>query len=346
MWKVDAFCHILPLEYVKAMAKYSKKGDTGVYHATKVPGVSPQPTITNLDERFRQMDKYDQYLQLINISLPAPEDITDGQDTIDLARIGNDALAELVYRYPDRFVAATGCLPMNNIDAAMTELDRCIKDLKFRGVQINTTIGGKPLDDPEYDPLWAKMNEYNLPVQIHPRHMVEGIRQFSDAEIPEDRVEFWARMPYNWPFETTIAMGRLVYSGILEKYPDLKILTHHCGGVTPFHILRETWFHNSAEMRFGVDVMPEHRLREGVLANYKKFYVDTACYGATATLMCGYELYGAEHMLFATDIPYDSMGGARLIPETIRSIEEMNISEGEKKAIFCDNAIKLFNLPL
>lgn len=345
MWKVDAFCHILPMEYVKALGKYSR-GDSGVYHVPKFEGVMPQPTLTNLDERFRQMDKYDQYIQLINISLPAPEDISDGQDCIDLARIGNDSLAELVYKYPDRFVAGIGCLPMNDIDAALDELDRCIKDLKFRGVQICSTIGEKEIDDPEFDPFWEKMNEYNLPVQIHPRHMLSGARPFRDDKVPEDPVGFWARMPYNWPIETTIAMGRLVYSGKLEKYPNLKILTHHCGGITPFHILRETWFHNSSEMRFGVNVLPEQYLKDSVLDNYKKFYVDTACYGATATLMCGYDMYGADHMLFATDIPYDSMGGARLIPETVRSVEEMTISDEEKKAIFCENAIKLFKLPL
>jgi aminocarboxymuconate-semialdehyde decarboxylase len=141
-------------------------------------------------------------------------------------------------------------------------------------------------------------------------------------------------------------MGRLVFSGMLEKYPNLKLITHHLGGIVPYHIERVTYFTQGAEMRFGIDILPGAHVTKPYADYYRMFYGDTACYGATSTLMCGYNFFGAGHLLFATDAPYDSMGGARLVKETIRSVEEMNISAEEKKMIFEDNARALFRLPI
>ena len=300
----------------------------------------------DVDARLRMMERYEGYVQILNISLPPPEDVASPKEAVELAKIANDSLAELVYKYPDRFIAATACLPLNDMDAAMKELDRAIKELKFRGVQITTTIMDKPLDSPEFQPLFEKMNAYNLPIQLHPRTMKGGTRFLDEANAPKDVIGFWAQTPYNWPFETTIAMGRLVFSGILEKYPNLKIITHHLGGVSPYHMNRVTYFMEGAEMRFGVDMMPKGNFTKRWADYYRMFYNDTACYGATDTLMCGVKFGGADHLLFATDVPFDSTGGVRLIRETIRSVEEMDISEADRKKIFEDNARNLFRLPI
>jgi uncharacterized protein len=344
MWKIDAFCHILPPKYVEALRKKSKS-PMGIFHVGKYD-MSPQPSMVDVGERLRIMDRHEGYVQILNTSLPPPEDVTSPEDTVELAKIANDSMAELVYKYPDRFVAATACLPLNDMDAAMKELDRAIQDLKLKGVQITTTIMDKPIDSPEFEPLFEKMNYYSLPIQLHPRTMTGGNRFFEESKVPEDRVGFWAQSPFNWPFETTIAMGRLVFTGIFEKYPNLKLITHHLGGFVPYHIERVTYFTQGAEMRFGIDMSPRAHLTKPYADYYRMFYGDTACYGATSTLMCGYTFFGAGHMLFGTDAPYDSMGGARLVKETIRSVEEMNISAIEKKMIFEDNARELFRLPI
>ncbi len=343
-WKIDAFCHILPPKYMAALEKKAK-GSLGVYHLGKY-GLSPQPAMVDVEERLRIMDKYEGYAQILNVSLPPPEDVATAAATAELAKIANDELAELVYRYPDRFVAATACLPLNDMDAAMKELDRAIGELRFRGAQVTTTIMDKPIDSGEFEPLFARMNELNLPIQIHPRTMKSGVRAMAESGKPDDLVGFWAQTPYNWPFETTIAMGRLVFSGILERYPDLKIITHHLGGVTPYHMARVSYFMQAAEMRFGVDMMPEGEFTRSWEDYYKMFYADTACYGCTPTLMCGHSFFGADHMLFATDFPYDSLGGSRLVPETVRSIEEMSVSAAERRKIYQDNARRLFRLPI
>ncbi len=344
MWKIDAFCHILPIRYVEALRKKSK-APMGVFHTGKY-GMSPQPAMVDVETRLRIMDTHEGYVQILNTSLPPPEDVTSPEDTVELAKIANDSMAELVYKYPDRFVAATACLPLNNLDAAMKELERAIEELRFRGIQITTTIMNRPLDSPEFEPVFERMSYYHLPIQIHPRTMTAGTRFFEEGKVPEDRVGFWAQSPFNWPFETTIAMGRLVFSGILEKYPNLRLITHHLGGLVPYHIERATYFTQAAEMRFGVDILPKSHPTKQYADYYRMFYGDTACYGATPTLMCGYAFFGAERMVFATDSPYDSMGGGRLVRETIRSVQEMNIPADEKKMIFEDNARRLFRLPI
>lgn len=344
MWKIDAFCHILPLKYIEALRKKSK-APMGVFHMGKY-GMSPQPAMVDVEARLRIMDSHEGYVQILNTSLPPPEDVTSPEDTVELAKIANDSMAELVYKYPDRFIAATACLPLSNMDAAMKELDRAIQELRFKGIQITTTIMNKPLDSPEFEPIFERMSHYNLPIQLHPRTMTAGPRLFEEGKVPDDRAGFWAQVPFNWPFETTIAMGRLVFSGILEKYPNLKLITHHLGGLVPFHIERVTYFTQAAEMRFGVNILPKASLTKPFADYYRTFYGDTACYGATATLMCGYAFFGARHMVFATDAPYDSTGGSRVIRETIRSVQEMNISAEEKRMIFEDNARTMFRLPI
>ena len=342
--KIDAFCHILPPRYVAELGKKSK-GPMGVFHIGRY-GMGPQPAMVDVEERLRIIDRHEGYVQILNTSLPPVEDVVSPKDAVELAKIANDSMAELVYRYPDRFIAATACLPLNDMDAAMKELDRAINELRLKGVQITSTIMDKPLDSPEFDPLFEKMHEYNLPIQIHPRTMKSGPRFLDEAGVPEDIIGSWAQTPFNWPFETTIAMGRLVFSGMLEKYPGLKILTHHCGGVVPYHIERVTFFMQGAEMRFGVNMMPKGIFTKHWADYYKMIYADTATYGDTSTLMKGYDFFGADKIIFATDMPYDSQGGARVVRETIRSVEEMDISEEDRKKIFTDNARKIFRLPV
>ena len=278
MWRIDAFCHVLPPKYLEALQKKSKVPPP-VFQIGRY-GMIPQPAMVNIDERLRIMDRNPGYIQILNISLPPPEEVTSPEDTVELCEIANDAMAELVNRYPDRFVAAMACLPLNDMDAAMKEMDRAIKDLNFRGIQITTTIMDKPLDSPEFEPLFERMNHYNLPIQLHPRTMKNPPRFMEENKVPEDLVGNWAQTPFNWPFETTIAMGRLVFSGIMEKYSNLKLLTHHVGGFVPYQIGRVPYWLQGAE-RFGVKMLPEAHLPKPSTDYYKMFYADTACFGST-----------------------------------------------------------------
>ena len=338
---IDAFCHIMPAKYTEAFAKRSKVRPDVMY--TGRFGMASMSTMADVDARLRMMDKYPGYVQILNITGSNPEDLLSPKDAAEVCKIANDSMAELVYKYPDRFVAATAVLPLNDMDEAMKELDRAIKDLRLKGVQVSSTIMDKPLDSPEFRPLFEKMNAYNLPIQIHPKTPSKGPRALNMAG--NDQVGMWAEFAYQWPYETTIAMGRLVFSGMMEKYPNLKILTHHLGGVVPYHAERVSHFFATSSTRYaGGAANPS--FPKPVLDYYKMIYGDTACYGRVATLMDGFDFFGADHVLFATDYPYDAASGDIFIRETINSVEEMDIPDETRKKIFEENARRLFRLPV
>ncbi len=331
--KIDAFPHILPLKYKEALFKAAP---TGFYLKDVIESL---PTLFNLDHRLRIMDKFEGLMQILTLAAPPVEHLFDPATAADLSRLANDEMAELVMKYPDRFPAAIACLPMNDMDAALKETDRAIRDLKFRGVQIFTPINDKPLDSAEFWPLYEKMAAYSLPILIHPERTVD----YPDYRT-EQRSRFMIFSNFGWPYETTVAMTRLVFSGVLEKYPNLKILTHHCGGMVPYLEERIIGSYDHAEMLRGARY--KQNLTRQPIDYFRMFYNDTAIYGNTAGLMCGYAFCGADHLIFGTDFPYDSQFGERYTRQTIDAINNMPIPDGEKKMVFEDNARRIFKLPI
>jgi predicted TIM-barrel fold metal-dependent hydrolase len=331
--KIDIFPHILPIKYKEALYRLAPAD----FYIKDV--VETLPTLYDLDHRFRIMDKFDGLMQILTLSSPPIEQIGDTKKAADLAKMANDEMAELVLKYPDRFAAAVAALPMNDMEAALKELDRAIGDLRFRGIQLNTPINGKPLDSPEFLPIYEKMSQYNLPIWIHPVREAD----FADYQT-EKRSKYMIFHIFGWPYETAAAMTRLVFSGILEKFSNLKIITHHCGSMVPYLEQRIIGAYDHAEMLRGAKY--KRGLTRPPIQYFKMFYYDTAIYGSTAGLTCAHSFCGADHLVFATDFPYDSQFGERYTRQTIESIQEMKISDLEKKRIFEDNARDLLRLPI
>jgi predicted TIM-barrel fold metal-dependent hydrolase len=334
--KIDAYSHIVPAPYLEALHKAAGEGSTW--------RLSAVPPIYDLDHRFRIMDRYEGIVQVLTLAEPAIEQVADPEKAPDLARLANDELAELVRKYPGRFVGAIACLPMNNVDAALKEVDRAINDLKCRGVLVYSNVKGKPLDSPEFMPLYEKMSGYNLPIYIHPQ------RSSSYADYPgEDGSRYNVYSVFGWPYETTVAMTRLVFSGILERYPNLKIVTHHCGGMVPYYAERIIQHHDKYEYEVGKHRRGEYKqgLTKAPIDYFKMFYNDTAVHGSTAALMCAYAFFGAGHLLFGADMPLgDRELGSQSYRKTINGIGQMEISDAEKKKVFEDNARNLMRLPI
>ena len=145
--KIDIFSHISPAKYNDALFK------VGSHH----PHVQDRSrmgrsVLTDLDLRFEIMDRFEGLAQVLTMAEPPVEQVTDSEKAVYLAKIANDELAELVAGNPDRFVSAAAVLPLNNMDAALKEVDRAINDLKLRGVQIYSPINDKPIDSPEFLP--------------------------------------------------------------------------------------------------------------------------------------------------------------------------------------------------
>ncbi len=334
--KIDVFCHILPPKYKEAVYRVTPDGS---FQRRALERLECLTTLSDLGERFRIMDKYEGLMQFLTTTSPPLEEITDSQKTPDLARLANDEMAELVLKYPDRFVGAAACLPMNNIDAALKEIDRAIVDLRLRGIQLYTPTNDKPLDSPEFMAIYDKMAKYNLPIFIHPKRTV----RYPDYK-GESESMYHTFLIFGWPYETTIAMTRIVFSGILEKYPNLKFITHHCGAMVPFLADRIIGCYDIEDTLRKKDY--QKNLAKPPIHYFKMFYNDTAIYGNTPGLMCGYAFCGADHLLFATDFPHDAQMGDRYNRQTINAVEQMTIPDSEKVKIFEDNARQLLRLPI
>lgn len=296
--KIDIFTHIFLEKYMKALEKKAR--------APIAPRMMP---VTDLSQRFKWMEKNPDVVQVITMQNTATEHLVSAEDNIGLIKIANDEMAELVAKYPERFIAAVASLPLSNIDAALEETERAITQLKMRGIQIFTHVNGEPLSTLKIRPLFELMAKYGLPIWIHPQDPPGwGKSPF------ENQLEF------GWVYHTSVAMLELSRAGILDEYPDIKFITHHCGGMVPYNRLRVRQFTGSL----------------------KKFYTDTAINDVTSALMCGFDFYGADHIVFGTDMPWyneDAVGN------TIRAIEVMSISAEDKQKIFEGNARRLMRLP-
>ncbi len=330
---IDAYAHISPPGYTEFIRQK--------YPVMYNNMLGPCVPLYNMDERFKIMDGYEGLVQVLTIGpVPPIEYFANEQQTVELARIANDEMAELLLKHRDRFVTAIALLPMNNPDAALEEADRAITELGFRGIYVHSNINGKPLDSPEFLPLWDKMAKYNLPVYIHPWRGDE----FTDYPV-EEASKYNIASTFGWPYETTVAMARFVFSGILEKHPNLKIVTHHCGGMIPFYQQRIYQHYGMATMRASGGFVKA--LSKAPLEYFRMFYNDTAIHGNTHALMTAYDLCGADHIIFGADMPLgDYYFGIRSYRQTIKAIEDMQITPEEKRKIFVDNALSLLRIPV
>ena len=333
--KIDIFNHIFPkIFYDKMMEIAPDLVDLG----KRVRGV---PVLFDLEARFRMMDQFDEYAQVICMPGP-PLEVMAGPDvTPELAKAANDGMAEYVTKYPDRFPGFIASMPMNNTDATLAEVDRSIKDLKAVGVQIFTNVNGKPLDLPEFRPFFEKMSEYDLPIWIHP---IRGAN-FPDYLTEEkSKYEIWWTL--GWPYETSVMMARLVFGGYFDDLPNLKIITHHMGGMIPYFEGRvgPGWDQLGARTSDEDLSLVLKKLKKHHLEYFKMFYGDTALFGSVAGTICGLEFFGADNILFASDSPFDPEKGPGYIRETIKIIEELDISDEGRNKIFEGNARRLLKL--
>ncbi|MBI4637191.1 MAG: amidohydrolase [Candidatus Rokubacteria bacterium] len=335
--KIDIFPHIFPRRFFDRMLDVAPGGQ---YMQKRMRAI---PVLVDLEERLRIMDRHDGYVQVLTLASPPIEALGGPDLTPDLARLANDGMAEIVVRYPDRFPGFVASLPMNNPDAALREMDRAIAELHATGVQMFSNVNGRPLDGPEFQPLFERMAAHRLPIWLHPA------RPASFADYPGEkrsRYDLW--WAFGWPYETTIAMARLVFSGLFDRLPELAIITHHMGAMLPYFEGRAGGGLDQLGGRTDDpdDAVALGRLRRRPVDYFRMFYGDTALFGAHHAMECGLAFFGADRVLFGTDMPFDPERGPGFIRETIAAMERMRATPGEKKKIYEDNARRMLRLRL
>ena len=231
---------------------------------------------------------------------------------------------------------------MNNPDAALKEMDHAIEQLGAKGVQILSSVNGKPVDSPEVFPIFERITlHHRKPVWMHPT------RPASKPDyVGEDKSQYEIWQVLGWPFETSVAMARMVFSGLLERLPELRLITHHCGGMLPYFSGRaETlWAQLGSRSVDGAEAEVLKRLSKPPIEYFKMFYGDTVLGGSSSALRCGLDFFGADHVVFASDCPFDPEEGPMFIREGIRSIEDLDLNADDARKLYFGNASKLLGL--
>jgi len=332
--KIDLFTHFFPKRFAD---EYVRSGFVGQDIGKRVQNV---PTIADLDARFRVMDEFGEYCQVLSMPAPPLEIIAGPDQSPLLARVANDGLAELVAKYPDRFIAFIASLPMNNPDESLKEMDRAVSQLDARGIMFFSNVAGKPLDLPEFVPLFEEAARRDLPIWIHPARGAD----FSDyATEDKSKYEIW--WTFGWPYETSVAMSRIVFSGLFDRFPNLKIITHHMGAMIPYFEGRVGYGWDQLGTRTSdADYFSLLRsMKKRPIDYFRMFYADTALFGALAGTKCGLDFFGVDHVVFASDVPFEPKPGL-YIRETIRCIENLGLTAEQKEQIYCGNAQRLLHL--
>lgn len=336
MRKIDIFNHIWPQPFFDALIRHIGTMTDMTRRSGEVP------MMTDLDRRFEVMDMFGaEYQQILSLASPPLEKFAGPDGALELSRIGSDAMAELCQKYPDRFPAFIGTAPMNNPDAVVEECRRAIEDLGAVGMQIFTNINGKPVDLPEFEPFFDYMAKAGKPIWLHPART----QKFSDYET-EDRSEYEIWWTLGWPYESSATMSRMVFSRMFDKFPGLKVITHHAGGMIPYF---------EGRVGAGWDQMGKRTsdrdlsgvtkaLKRPHLEYFKDFYADTASFGSRKAIEHAMEFFGEDHVLFASDAPFDPEGGPMYIRETIRILDSLDVSDETRRKLYHGNAIKLLGL--
>jgi aminocarboxymuconate-semialdehyde decarboxylase len=242
--------------------------------------------ITGHDERFADLDAMGLDMQLV---MPPPNQCyyTVPLDiSVPASRMVNDGIAEYVARKPDRFVAL-GTVPLIDGSEAAKELERCMRTLGFKGAEILTNVAGSELSDPAYAPFWRKAEELDALVVIHPNGFTEGKRLS----------RFYFNNVIGNPFETTLALHYLIFDGVLERHPKLKILAVHGGGYLPAYSGR-------IDHAWGARSDVQGNLPQPPTTYLKKIYVDTVVF-TPHQLKTLIDLFGVDHVIMGTDYPFD-----------------------------------------
>src|SRR5205823_4321798 len=276
------------------------------------------PKLSSIETRLKDMDRMGIDIQAVS---PAPNQTyywAEPELGVELARGVNDRLAEIVSTWPTRFVAL-GTVPLQNAELAVAELERCVEELGFRGVEINSSVNGLDLTDPTLglEKFFAKVQELDVVIFMHPTGFTQGGRL----------VDHYFNNVIGNPLETTIAASHLIFDGVLQRNPKLKVILPHAGGY-----LAHYW----ARMDHAYRARPDCRtvIKRPPSSYLKKMYFDTIAFDP-AMLRHMIDHYEAGHVLLGTDYPYDMgvddpLGFISRVPRLKR--EEQAMIEGRNAA--------------
>jgi predicted TIM-barrel fold metal-dependent hydrolase len=313
---IDGFAHVMPKAFAEGLMK--------VHPTEELRKLAGHNYFGDMDNRVRVLDKFKIDKQVLTIARPSIWIDLPAAAIPEMTRLANDTVAAAAKQHADRFIPI-GTLPVPT-EESLPEFDRCLDDLGVAGIQILTNIDGKPLHAPEFRAFFEKANDTKTPVWIHP----QLVRGWSE-EFVVDKI-------FGWLYETSAALAQLVFSGIMEQYPDLRIIPHHMGAMVPHFSGRIKGFYEARELYPGTNLVT---LKRDPLDYFRRFYGDTMLCGAAHAFECGYKFFGAEHIIMATDYPFGPRQGELWVGETLDQINAINLTASEKELVLGGNLQRL-----
>jgi aminocarboxymuconate-semialdehyde decarboxylase len=332
--KIDIWTHMLSRAYVEHLE----------VHGQRRPGafLMAQRALRDIEFRLRVIDEFGDYRQVLTpipgmhvFGSPSPS----GPKLVEVVRRNNEQMAEMVAAHVDRFAGFVAATPVTEPDAATDEAIRSVRELGALGVQLEEDAINLPLHEDRYDPLFAAMEELRAGVWLHP------FRTPATPGSPPETAPFLLWQLFGWTVDTTITISRLIFAGLYDRHPDLKLIAQHGGGLIP---------HFSGRL----EVMPAFanldpsgslgealgRLKKRPIDYFRMLYVDTAMFGGQHGMRCVVDFFGPERVLFGTDAPFDAQGGSYFIPRTIADIASAIDNETARSAIFEGNASEVLGI--
>ena len=329
--KIDLFSHFSTREFREAYfsiplgGKGRRLDPLAIRTYTRGQIDTDIDVLWDVDQRIRILDRHGVDLQVLTLSFPMVNGLEPEQE-IRLARLANDGLAEMISRYPDRLLGVA-TLPLSSPHEALKELDRCVESLGFKGFQVSSNVNGTYLDAPELFPVYERAAGRGLPMWIHPTTPVA-----LDIIGTKGHMDLF----FGWPLDTSIAIFKLVTAGVLERFPDLRVIVHHLGaGLVPYFIERLDAMFYQSRGDFSITKPPSHY--------WKAMYHDTAAIDADA-FACGYRVFGPDHVVFAVDYPYGREKGEYFLESRRRIVDTADIGDEARQKIYDANARKLLKL--
>lgn len=318
--RIDAFAHVTPPAFYEAM---SDAHPTPALH-----NLYFEP-LWDLERRLDVMDDHGVDRQVITLANPPIWRGLDSEAALPLTRLANDAVRELADEHPDRFVPVA-TLPFVTA-AYRDELERCLDELDMAGVQLFTNVDGRPIDTADHLALYELASEAGAPVWLHPQ-LYEWYDWLDDHSL---------HTTFGWPFDTTVAMARLVFAGVFERFPDLDVVTHHLGGMVPYFAGRLTTFFEARVNN--PELYPDFEAPDfstPIEDQFRRFHGDTVIGGAAASFACGRSFFGDDRVVFATDYPFGPDGGRTFLQQAVDVVDSVADPDA-REAIFAGNARSL-----
>lgn len=325
---IDVHSHFFPEEFVRLVeregpphgARVDRRGEMA---SLAMPGHPPTPLgpqFVDADARLARLDAAGIAVQAVSLSPPmvhwAPADLG-----VRLARAFNDGIAALCRRYPDRFVGLA-TLPLQDVSASVAEMTRAARELGMRGIYVATSVRGQYLDEPAFRPLWESAHRLRLPVFTHP------LTHLGAQEL----AQFHLFNTIGFPTETAVLVGRLIYSGLLTEYPEVRVVLAHAGGTVPFLLGRLDHAHrHRGELQRAISKPPSAYLHH--------FVFDTIAHSDRA-LRFVIDAVGAERVVVGTDAPYDMADD-----DPVGRVKRLGLPGEDEAAILGLTAAHLLNVP-